>query len=165
MVKLYTSRWQNRALETAPVVAVGISRGAPRFRVGYRYRRLMELAPDGWMLSIESDERFEKVYRAKLNNLGVEKIGALLTKISDEEDGKALALLCYEADPARCHRSAFAAWWTEQTGQEVPELQNSVSSRKRQEGAQPSLFDALPPPLGGDAQDRGSDPRVPHGHH
>src|SRR5215210_5542601 len=61
VVELYTSRWQNRALETAPFVAVGISRGAPKFRVGYRYRRLPDLYPDGWMLSIEDDAHFEKV--------------------------------------------------------------------------------------------------------
>jgi len=128
VVELYTSRWQNRALETAPVVAVGISRDAPKFRVGYRYRRLPDLYPDGWMLGIE-DDRFEKVYRAKLDGIGVDRITAQLARISDEEGGKPLCLLCYEADPALCHRSAFARWWFEQTGQRVEELKNSVRAR------------------------------------
>jgi hypothetical protein len=77
------------------------------------------------MLGIKSDERFEKVYVAQLERLGVERIADLLQAISDEEGGKDLALLCYEDVHARevCHRRMFARWWTEQTGQEVPELQ------------------------------------------
>ena len=113
MVELYTSRWQNRALETAPVIAVGISRGAPKFRVGYRYRRLPDLYPDSWMFGIEDDERFNEAYRRKLDGIGMDRIAAQLARISWEEGGKALALLCYEADPARCHRGLFAEFWFE----------------------------------------------------
>jgi hypothetical protein len=140
VVKLYTSRWQNRALETAPVVAVGISRGTPRFGVGYRYRRLMELAPDGWMLSIENDARFKRVYVAKLERLGIDRIGGLLRTISDEEGGKALALLCYEPDVADCHRGTFARWWEQQTGQEVPELGRGCGSTHKRLEPQGRLF-------------------------
>lgn len=143
MVELFTSRWQNRALETAPVVAVGISRGVPKFRVGYRYRRLPDLYPDGWMLSIEDDDRFNEAYRRKLDRVGVNRITAALERISREEGGRALALLCYEADPGQCHRSAFAAWWEERTGQPVEELNLSVRSHNRPDAqdAQERLFD------------------------
>lgn len=121
-MRLYTSRWSNRTLESSDVVAVGISRGTPRFRVGYRYRRLMDLAPDGWMLGIEDDARFERCYRRKLDRLGVEKVAGLLRAISDEEGGADLCLLCFEADPAECHRSMFSSWWTAKTGEAVEEL-------------------------------------------
>lgn len=123
-MRLYTSRWQNRDLEKLDVVPVGISRGTPRFPVRYRYRRLPDLYPDGWMFGIEDDARFNEAYRKKLDRLGVDKIAEGLARISREEGGADLALLCYEADPARCHRSAFAAWWFGKTGQEVPELQS-----------------------------------------
>jgi Protein of unknown function, DUF488 len=139
-VKLYTSRWQNRDLEKLDVVAVGISRGAPKFRLRYRYRRLMELAPDGWMLSIEDDARFEKVYRVKLERIGVEKIAALLRSLSDEEGGRPLALLCYEANPAECHRSMFSRWWRERTGQRVEELDSWPAGQKQRGPAQDTLF-------------------------
>ena len=134
------SRWQNRALETAPVVAVGISRGVPKFRVGYCYRRLPELYPDGWMFGIEDDVQFNEAYRRKLIRLGVDRIVAQIAKISAEEGGKALALLCYEADPARGHRSAFSSWWFEQTGQRVEELQSCGPSRSSWGVAQERLF-------------------------
>ncbi len=142
-MNLYTSRWANRALETTPVVAVGISRGTPRFPVGYRYRRFPDLYPDGWMFSIEDDSRFNEAYRKKLDRIGVDRIAEGLARISRKEGGADLCLLCYEADPGQCHRSAFAAWWFEQTGQRVEELaQNSVYPRKGQDaqGLQEPLF-------------------------
>ncbi len=33
-----------------------------------------------------------------------------------------LVLICWEADPARCHRSQFSSWLLETTGELVPEL-------------------------------------------
>ena len=90
----------------------------------------------------------------------------LTARISDEEGGKALALLCYEDDPARCHRSVFAEWWEARSGEAVPELERGCGRpRKRQEAAQPSLFDSLYLPPDGQAQGRRSDHRAPHGHH
>lgn len=139
-MRLYTSRWQNRDLEKMDVVPVGISRGTPKFPVRYRYRRLPDLYPDGWMFGIEDDARFNDAYRKKLDRIGVDRIAAQLERISREEGGRPLVLLCYEADPGQCHRSAFARWWFEQTGEVVEELaQNSVQSRKGQD-AQGRLF-------------------------
>lgn len=137
VVKLWTSRWSNRTLESSDVVAVGISRGTPRFRLGYRYRRLRELEPDGWMLGIEDDQRFEKVYAAKLDRLGVDKVADLLKNLSDEEGGADLCLLCFEADPARCHRSMFARFWHDKTGEVVEELTSCGASHKRQDPQEP----------------------------
>ena len=57
---MHTSRWQNRDLEKLDVLAVVISRGTPRFPVRYRYRRLPDLYPDGWMFGIEGDARFDE---------------------------------------------------------------------------------------------------------
>lgn len=136
-MRLYTSRWQNRALEKLDVVAVGISRGTPRFPVRYRYRRLPDLYPDGWMFGIEDDARFNEAYRKKLDRLGADRIAEGLARISREEGGADLALLCYEADPARCHRSAFASWWRERTGEVVEELQSRGHPRNRQDLQEP----------------------------
>jgi hypothetical protein len=137
-LKLYTSRWSNRALEGADVVAVGISRGTPRLPVRYRYRRIRELEPDGWMLGLADDEKFERAYLRKLDRLGAERIEALLRTISEEEGGKDLALLCYERDPAECHRSMFSRWWRERTGEVVEELPGTGPTGPT---AQPTLFD------------------------
>lgn len=133
MVELFTSRWQNRELSRLPVVPVGISRGVPRFPLRYRYRRLPDLYPDGWMLGIEDDARFNEAYRKKLDRLGVDRIGAQLRTISEEEGGRPLVLLCYEADPGQCHRGTFARWWEARAGQAVEELPAVVSHNRRDE--------------------------------
>ncbi len=137
MVELYTSRWQNRELVRLPFVPVGISRGVPRFPVRYRYRRLPDLYPDGWMFGIADDYRFNAEYRKKLDRLGVDRIADALRTISEEEGGADLCLLCFEADPTDCHRSMFSSWWFEQTGQRVEELQSCGRSRHRQDAQEP----------------------------
>ncbi len=128
MVEVFTSRWQNQELAHLDLVPVGISRGVPRFPVRYRYRRLPDLYPDGWMLSIEDDARFEKVYVKKLDRLGVDEIATRLLKISQEEGGKPLVLLCFEADPKDCHRRMVARFWHDKTGEVVEELQSCGAS-------------------------------------
>lgn len=141
MIELFTSRWANRGLSRLPVVPVGISRSTPRFPVAYKYRMARLLAPSRETFALRSDEAFERSYLAGLEEIAVEKITDLLTKISDEEGGRALALLCYEDVHAGqvCHRRMFAQWFEGKTGIMVPELQSCDQSRKRQD-AQDTLF-------------------------
>ena len=57
-VKLYTSRYQARSLILASgAVPVGITVGTPRFKTGYKYRMLKDLAPDRWMLQAPEEEQ------------------------------------------------------------------------------------------------------------
>jgi hypothetical protein len=51
-----------------------------------------------------------------------------------------LRLLCFESDPADCHRGLWAEWWFQQTGGRVPELRPE-GEEKRPDGPQPSQFD------------------------
>lgn len=131
-MKLYTSRWANRGLSRLPVVPVGISRGTPRFPVPFKYRMARLLAPSKETFGLRSDADFERAYLAELEQAGAEKIDAMLSKISAQEGGQDLCLLCFEdlTKPGQvCHRSMFAAWWFEQTGEAVEELQSCDSSR------------------------------------
>lgn len=111
-------------------MAVRTSRGIPRF---FRYGELpaMEaVTPDGYMLRLPY-EVFRKKYRAKLDDAGVDTIQAsfdALARMRSEMTGappQQLVLLCYEklnVPDKWCHRSVFAEWWEERTGQEVVEL-------------------------------------------
>src|SRR5215217_6960130 len=95
-MKLYTSRWTNPDLKALDVVKVGISRGRPKWPLGYDYQLMPDLYPDGWMLGIEDDEYFEKVYRRKLEDVGVDRIAARLLQISRTAAGNDVVLLCWE---------------------------------------------------------------------
>ncbi len=124
--RIVTSYWANRELSRLPVVPVGISRGVPKWPLPFRYRRAMLLAPSRETFGLRSDRAFEAAYLAELERAGVEKIGAMLAKISDEEGGGPLVLLCWEKPSEVCHRRMFARWFEAKTGIVVPELQNSV---------------------------------------
>jgi hypothetical protein len=121
-----TSRYAARE----KVVASGLSPvrttvGAPRFRLGYELAgNVAMLAPYG-LRTIEDEAEFEVAYRARLEGFGVEKIRAALEDVARAACARGVVLLCFEdlEDPTQsCHRTIFAAWWREQTGEEVVEL-------------------------------------------
>jgi hypothetical protein len=103
---------------------VRITLGKPRFRVGYEYDEIRSLAPTPTIFRIEDDAEFEAAYLRHLDGLGVDRIGAALTGLSDRHGGRRLVLLCYEDVLAGqlCHRRMFARWWESKTGEIVPEL-------------------------------------------
>ncbi len=138
--RIFTSCWSNRALADVDAVKVSISRGQPSWPVGFRYRRAMLLAPSRETFALRDDADFEASYLAGLEEIGVERITDLLTKIGAEEGSRPLVLLCFEADPGQCHRSMFARWWTAKTGQRVGELRGCGRSRSSRQDAQDSLF-------------------------
>ncbi len=139
MSELYTSRWQNGELRKLPVLPVGISRGVPKFRLGYRYRRLMELAPSQETFAIEDREEFERAYRQGLEQIGLETIMRKLERISREAGGLPLALLCFERVDEFCHRHVLRDFLTER-GVEIRELETGMLTG-RPDAPQPSLFD------------------------
>ena len=139
--QLFTSYWANRALAEADAVKVSISRGQPTWPVGFRYRRVMLLAPSRETFALKDDAAFEASYLAGLEKIGVERIANLLAKIHVEEGSRPLVLLCFEADPADCHRATFARWWAARTRQAVKELGRGCGpSRSSHEDAQGRLF-------------------------
>jgi hypothetical protein len=110
--------WKDRRLTVQPV---RISLGRPKFwPQAEHFPFIAELAPDGWMLGLEG-EQYTRAYLAKLDKVGVETITARFEAITTNPD-VALALLCFEADRANCHRGLFARWWQERTGEVVPEI-------------------------------------------
>jgi len=97
----------------------------------------MLLAPSKQTFALKSDEAFEAAYLAELEEAGVDKIGDLLGRFSEKEGGRPFVLLCWERDRAECHRSMFGRWWTERTGEDVPELESCGASHKRQDLQEP----------------------------
>lgn len=122
-VQVFTASWSalHRAAKagTLDVEPVRISRGGPRFWPEAReFPAISELMPEGWVLGLRDDPFFE-AYREKLDRISVEAITAALDAIP----GGKLALACFEADPAACHRGprGFAGYWFEKTGVRIEE--------------------------------------------
>lgn len=123
MLTLFTNRFQ--AFQPPQGVPVRITLGGVRFKLPYSLTHsVRELAPRRDYLNAPEPE-FTAAYRADLDQLGPERIAARLQQISEAEGDHRLVLLCFE-DLAKpnlwCHRTAFASWWKDRTGDEVREL-------------------------------------------
>jgi len=136
---LFTSRWANKELAELRCQPVGISRGTPRFRTGFRYKLARELAPDDetWALAVDKGA-FRASYIRQLEGLGLEAILERLAGISQETGRLPLVLLCYESAGEFCHRHVLSAWLRGK-GVEIGELEPG-DLPQRPEAPQRRLF-------------------------
>ncbi len=128
---IYTSRYSNPELKSGMYTVVGITRGAPQFRLGYALAgNIMEIAPPGWLFNEYDRKRFTERYFHNIDRIGVSAIKSILTRY--ESLGKPVVLCCYEdvRKPGEwCHRLVFAEWWEKNTGEHIEEL-NDPSPNK-----------------------------------
>jgi hypothetical protein len=122
--RLYTWFWRDalRADVADELVLVRTSLGKPRWAmaIAKHLPYIHELAPAGFFNEPDDDE-FRRLYVDLLEHHGVDFYERRFEDIRAKNDGLPLALLCFEHDRRECHRSYFAEWWEEKTGEEVPE--------------------------------------------
>lgn len=134
---IWTSRYSNKELQKSDkYYPVGISIGQPKFRLGYELReQCYSLAPKGYMLNMSPD-RFKPAYYEKLEGIGTEKIIGMVERLEAraKNEGKDLVLLCYEdvrIESDWCHRTVFAEWWAENTGEIIEELPDPTPPKEK----------------------------------
>lgn len=106
-------------------VAVRSSNGYPRFVKFPLKHAVAETFPTWPMVKGNlSKEEFARQYRELLNDRGLDVIASRFRAIATAEGDPRLVLMCYEdlEKGEWCHRTNFAAWWNEMTGEEVREL-------------------------------------------
>ncbi len=128
---LATSRYQAADLiQASGRAAVGMTLGYPRWRLPYPVvGNLRQLAPSREMIRVDDARMFEEMYRNRLDHLGVSGVRELLSGCAERANNDRLVVLCYEdltKPGVRCHRRLFAAWFHENTGEDVPELEPDV---------------------------------------
>jgi len=134
---VWTSRYGNPKIAGAGFVPVGITRGAPRFALGYELRaNLYDFAPTYAMMKMADGEHgraaFTQAMRERLDALGPLRAREQLEAMQDGEAG--IVLLCYEdlTQPGQwCHRQIVAAWLDEQLGLTVQELEDPGQVKKK----------------------------------
>ena len=114
---------------------VSISRGQPRWKLPFSYRRMDELAPDDRVWYAD-DEEWRGLYRDQLDRIGPE---AVLGRLAGIAGGKPCVLLCYEKDPADCHRGVVVDYLLEH-GEQIKKLKPG-DLPLQPDNPQPSLFD------------------------
>ena len=124
MLKVYTSRYSNPELMTGKYTVVGITRGSPKFPLGYRLDgNIIEIAPPGWLFNEYDREKFTQQYFRNIDKIGIVKILSIINKYLDL--GKDVVLCCYEdvRKPNEwCHRLVFSEWLEKMTGEKIEEL-------------------------------------------
>lgn len=107
-------------------VPVRISNGFPKFVKYPLPLTIKELWPLWADVKADLDQAtFRDRYREKLAGHGLDVIASRLRAMVAAGGDHRLVLMCYEdlAKPGWwCHRTMFAEWWTEQTGEPVTEL-------------------------------------------
>jgi hypothetical protein len=113
--------------EFRPAMGLGVraSLGTPRWiHRDEPWPYVSEITPRRSYLNAPYDE-YEAAYLHQLAHNGVDRIGRRFRELSVQHQAQRLVVLCFEklSKPgAECHRSLFAAWWEQQTGQPVAEL-------------------------------------------
>ena len=139
---IFTSRYSNPELKTGKYTVVGVTRGAPKFRLGYALAgNIMEIAPPGYLFNEYDRRRFTPAYFRYMDRTGVQRIQQLLEHYAAY--GKPVVLCCYEdvRNPDDwCHRLVFAEWWLQRTGELIEELPDPSPNKwaKQEEPEQPS---------------------------
>lgn len=107
------------------------SLGGPRWWKGGipKHQVMLEIAPGRSYFNEESDQVFERMFRAQLDGFGVEYLIGRFNLIGETvglQYGSVLVPMCFEKltswDDKKCHRAMFRHWWLEQTGEILNEL-------------------------------------------
>jgi hypothetical protein len=103
------------------VLAVRASLGKPKWIPdAENWPAVWEITPRGWYFH---DPGWEAHYLAQLRRYGVKRIVGRFAEISRENGHPdVIAVCCFEANPADCHRAAWARWMLQATGEVVPDL-------------------------------------------
>ena len=123
-LRIYTSRYSNPMLKGDGYYTVGVSKGSPRWKLGYTVNeRKTRFAPskDIWDLP---EEEFSEAYMWNLDEKKEKAVSAINDMI-DAAGDKDIVLLCFEdirIEGQFCHRTALGKWITKELGIEVEEL-------------------------------------------
>lgn len=133
---VFTSHWCSPLLLDAEVVPVSISRGEPRQRLPFSYRRLRALAPENQTWAHKDEEAFRLSYLCQLEEIGA---AVILDHLADLSGGLPSILLCWERPGDVCHRRYVADFIEREAGIVVPELRPG-DLPKRPDTMTPTLF-------------------------
>ncbi|MFR9780164.1 hypothetical protein ACL02O_29425 [Micromonospora sp. MS34] len=124
-MQLFTNRYQRfRPDQGAPVRTTV---GKPRFPLPYDLAGFARLLAPSYAMLRMAEGPYRHIYLERLEAAGVDLISEQFAEIADAAGSEQLVLLCFcdlNVPPPDnwCHRRMFAAWWEDQTGNEVHEL-------------------------------------------
>jgi hypothetical protein len=125
---LATSRYQNKTLGESGFAPVGITRGYPRFRLGYKlFAFERSLAPTASQFQMDDRAEFTTSFLETLD-ANSEQVMATIYRHSaaaQDQGYRGIVFLCYEdvfKPEEWCHRQVLAQWLNSRHGMVVAEL-------------------------------------------
>ena len=140
VIDVYTSHWRSPLLADVDAQIISISRGAPRWRLPFPYRRMRELAPNDRTWATKDEQEYEASYAQQLEEIGAE---AILERLEMVAGGLPAVLLCWEKPGEWCHRRMLADFLRERAGLVVPELRPGDAAPTRPDAAAPAAVRTL----------------------
>lgn len=116
---------------------LSIAVGNPKYEVPYEIIDIKILKPYGIFGKYHGEE-YKKKYFERLNSYGVDKIMHEIERLSKGKEN--VLLMCHEKNKMDCHRSMFAEWWLEQTGEIIEEW---GEEKPKEEFTQLKFFDII----------------------
>lgn len=152
-IKIFTSRYSNPELRSGKYTVVGVTRGLPKFNLGYILTDdIKDFGPPGYLFHENDRFVFTPKYFAYMDSIGIERVEHILSRY--KVYGKDIVLCCYEdvREPNEwCHRLVFAEWYEQKTGCKINELYDPTPVKGLQKPTpvenqfvQMSLFDIRP---------------------
>lgn len=111
--------------------AVNIARYPPKWYTGKSYSKL---APPAWI--IKHPDWKEMYRKLALDKLDPDTIYREIVELAGEN----AILLCYEKDPAECHRGLVAEWFRETLGIHLPDIETGKSVEKPKNNTLDAFF-------------------------
>lgn len=137
-MEIYTSYFaKQKKMELPDTSYVSIAVGNPRYAVPYRIVNLGLLKPFG-IFKVYHGEEYRQKYFERLDSYGVEKIRKAIEEASEGHEN--VILMCHEKNKNECHRSMFAEWWLQKTGEIIPEFGENNKENNKDEYKQLTFF-------------------------
>ena len=133
-MKIYTSYFGNlKKLAKEGIKPVAISLYPPKW---YSGAKIGILAPQRPLLKMQEKE-YTVAFKEMLSTITTEQIEFVLKQ---QDEGKPIALLCYEVPTDFCHRHLVAKWLNKKYGLNVTEFVPKESPKNQTPVEQPKLF-------------------------
>lgn len=137
MERMHVKTYANRCHDFTPSqgIPARMTYGSPGRRLPYTITASAKtVTPGRWFMEGTDEESTER-HRSMPDSHGVARIGTEPETISRPNGGKDIVLPCFDdVGKGLCHRTVFARWRQEKTGEEVKGLQKGL------EAAQNGLF-------------------------
>ena len=120
--RIYTSHWRSPLVALSGLQAIGVSRGTPKFPIGFDAPTCWALCPTKAEFTFTDPDDFTSAFVGRLRRLGARRVLLHLGRLPGVLKAAGIVLVCWERPGEFCHRRLVADWLDAEGYGPVPEL-------------------------------------------